>query len=136
MDFREKTINDLRQSGVSVTPNNIVDDLFIKKYLQLNESLKEKIDNFPYKLSFKEFTKLNEEDMKKFAGNYFVETAEGEKATGEVRLFFDTPTDSFVAEGTTFSTEDGLKFFATEDDEITSEDMSNNSSGMYYYQSI
>lgn len=136
MDFKEKIINDLKEAGIDVHPNSIVDDLFIRKYLELNKPLDEKIEEYPKKLHFTNFENQDEEDMKGFAGNFFVETADGKKAKGPVRLFFDTPTDSFISEGTIFSTDDGKEYITVSDNEITEGDMVNNSSGMYYYQEV
>lgn len=136
MDFREKLISDLEQAGIEVLSNNIVDDLFVKKYKELNQPLYEEILKFPEKLSFTDFESSDREDMEKFAGNFFVDVSDGERASGEVRLYFMEPDDSFVARGTRFATEDGQVFQATEDFEITKEDMESQVDGIYYYQSI
>jgi len=136
MDFREKLINDLEKAGIEVLSHNIVDDLFIKKYEELNQPLYDKILEFPDKLSFTDFESTDREDMEKFAGNFFVDVSDGERGEGEVRLYFMEPNDSFVARGTRFVTDGGQMFQATGDFEITRGEMESQVDGIYYYQSI
>jgi len=136
MDFKEKVRRDLHEIGVDVTLNNTVDDLFTKKYLKLNEPIQVQIDGLPDKLSFLNFNKLDKEDQEMFAGNFFVDVSSGEYAKGGVRIYFDSPTDLTVEEGTGFSTDTELKFFATKDTSITSTEMANYSEGMYYYHEL
>ncbi|MFW6025669.1 MAG: baseplate J/gp47 family protein [Candidatus Woesearchaeota archaeon] len=136
MDFREKIINDLTQDGLDTTPNSIVDDLFIRKYLELNEPINQKIEEIKKRLFFEEFMNLKDEDKELFAGNFFINVTKGEKAEGTVRLFFDNPRDFFVQNETVFFTDDELLFLAKGNHSITAEEMSTNISGMYYYQEI
>jgi hypothetical protein len=136
MDFKEKVRRDLNDIGVDVTLNNTVDDLFTKKYLQLNEPIKIEIDNLPKKLSFLNFNELEKDDQEMFAGNFFVDVSSGEYAQGAVRVYFDSPTDLTVKEGTGFATDNDLRFSAIKDTQITSTEMANYSEGMYYYHEL
>ena len=136
MDFRDKLLSDLNKAGIDVSSHNVIDDIFIRKYLELNEPLYERIKEFPGKLSFKNFEKLDREDQEKFAGNFLVEVSRGEKAIGIVRLYFSDPTDIYVPEGTRFATESGLTYTATQNFEINSMEMENNIEGLYYYLEV
>lgn len=136
MDFKEKIRRDLYNAGVDVSLNNTIDDLFTKKYLQINEPIRNDLIEIPKRLSFLNFENLTEEDQDMFAGNFFVNVSSGEKATNVVRVYYDSPTDSMINEGTIFRTDDELEFLTIKDYSIQGSEMANYTEGMYYYHEI
>lgn len=135
MDFRERVRDTLKNMGIDITPHNFIDDLFIRKYIEINQPLDRKVEEVPEKLNFRNFNNLNMSDLEMFAGNFFVNVNEGDKATGSVRIYFSEPTDSFVPEGATFLAGD-LKFFTESESEKTADEMVNFSEGIYYYHEV
>ena len=121
--------------GVDITPNNFVDDLFIRKYIELNKPLKDQVDELPNKLDFQNFNALDMGDLEMFAGNFFVDVNEGDKAKGYVRIYYSEPTDSYVPEGTVFRAGD-LRFLTETDEEMNADEMVDYSEGMYYYHQV
>lgn len=143
MDFAEKIREDVSKRGIDVSPNNPVDDLFIKTYIELNQQIEEEIQNMPLRLAFKNFNNLSREDQIKFASNFFVEVSDGKKSIGKVWLEFDSPIESYIPKGTIFKTKQGLEFesVSTNDSNeeghlVLPEQMVNNTDGMYYYHEI
>jgi len=135
MDFGERIRDTLKDMGIDITPNNFIDDLFIRKYIEINQPLNRKVNEIPERLNFRNFDDLTMDDLDMFAGNFFINVDEGKKAIGDVRVYYDDPTDSYIPEGTSFLAGD-LRFLSQSESEITADEMVDFSEGSYYYHEI
>jgi len=134
MNFEAKIKNDLTKQGVDVTPTTVIHDLFLRKFLELHAPFEEEFNSLLERMDFTNFGKLTDEDLIKFAGNFFVTRKEGVKASGYVRLFYPLPTDVTVPLGTVFFDETNTRRYVTETEQsITSDEMVTNIDGIYYY---
>ena len=133
MDFKRKVKDELEKEGIDATEHNVVDELFIKKFIELNKPLDEKINNFTRRMSFKNFNSLSKEDQRLFAENFFVDLDTGSKANGKVRIILDEPADIAIPQGTKFTTQDGLEYETIQDYSFTQENVEAQSYGSFYY---
>lgn len=139
-NFEEKLKNDLTKQGVDISPGGVLHDLFLRKHIEITLPLNERIEKLLKTMNFRNFEDLSMEDLLLFAGNFFVDVQQGGPASGYVRLFFPTPTDIVVPNGTIFSDEnEEIRFLSTppEGDDpnqkIRAEEMVDNVSGFHYY---
>lgn len=133
MDFEQKIKDTLQKSNIDTTEGSVVDDLFIRKFMELHGELVENINGFHNKMSFKNFYNLSKEDQIRFAENFFVDINQGDKATGVVRLYFKSTHDVVVPESTIFRSTSGKEFVTEIKQQMKKDDMLNYNNGNYYY---
>ena len=136
MDFREKIQDDLEKEGVDTQKASVIDDLFIEKFIEFNQPVKDEVDDFFRRMNFSEFFNLDREEQLKFAENFFVEVDDGERASGPVRIIFEEPVDLEIPQGTIFISRNGSEYQTTEDFQITRQNIMNNTYGAYYFAEV
>lgn len=85
-------------------------------------------------LSLQDVNKMSEEALDEMARNFLVDRISGSKASGDIRLFYDTPVAVTIPQGTIFSTDDGLQYQTTSEFSVTrAQMMLNNESYPLYH---
>ena len=135
MDLREKIRNDLKIAGYDVLDNNVIDDLFIEMHKRLLSKTDEDLKTLKERKSIKDFEKLDEEDQRILAENFFVEINDGNKASGELRLFLRNPMDMFIPEGSRFET-DGDIYVAPNSETFNANTVMSQMTGGFYYVDV
>lgn len=120
----------------SVSEGTAVRDLFVKPFSVIFQPIVDEILRVRANLSLKDAQNLSEEDLDLLAANFFVTRRSGSKATGSVRIFFGSPVDEFIAQGTVFVAANGARFAATDSVTITSSGLRLNTFGDLFFQDI
>lgn len=108
-------------------------DMLIKPMALLIQPLRDQINIIERNLSLGNFPLMLEDEFDALTQNIFVSRRTGDRATGAVRVFFDTPTDVVIGTDVKFLTEDGRAFALQEAVVITAETMKFNQEGLLFF---
>lgn len=108
-------------------------DIAVKPLTGMLASFVTELEHIRSNLSFLNFRELDADAADALAANVFVSRDSGARASGVVRLYFDTPVAANIPAELAFATADGYMFYSTTAVAITEEEMTlNYDNGLYY----
>lgn len=126
-------LNTADTSIMSGREGSVIKDIAVKPLSGLLAPFITELEQMRDNQSFLNFLNLDPDAADALAANVFVSRRSGTRATGTVRLFFDTPVDTTIPAEFSFSTADGRMFYTISAVTITEDEMSlNYDNGLYY----
>lgn len=108
-------------------------DMLIKPMSILIQPLRDQSNIIRRNLSLGNFPLMLEDEFDALVSNVFVDRRTGAQATGQVRIFFDTPSDVIINTDVKFLTEDAVSFIVQDPVVITAEQMRFNQEGLLFF---
>lgn len=108
-------------------------DFLIRPLSRILQPLFETIDDISRRQSILNSELLSDEDVDAIMANVFLDRRNGSRASGQVRIFFDSPIDFSLLAGSTFTSAEGLRFLTPNTQTITAAQMSLNVFGDLHF---
>lgn len=121
---------------VDVSPMSGMRDLVIRAQSVLQEPLRREINSVRLKQSLKNYDSMTRAELNSLLANYFIELRDGSKSVGTVRMYFASPRSQTVTPLTSFKAGNGLTFFPTVVQSLTSTQMTFNQEGSLFYMDV
>jgi hypothetical protein len=111
-------------------------DMLIKPASLLIQPFRDQLQIVKRNVSISNFALMLDDEFDALVANVFVDRRIGDFATGTVRLFFNTPTDTLIGTDVNVFTEDGRVYRPIEPVAFTGSQMSQNIDGIFFYVDI
>lgn len=134
-DYELAIVNTMHPN-VDIEKEGEVDDLLLKPSETLIAPLSKELTTIKQRQTIRDLSVHSLESIADLAANSGIIPAEGGYAQGPVRLYFAAPTNERVTPETYAETPNGLRFYATGIQSITSSQMTLNHTGDLYYWDI
>jgi len=119
--------------NLSVEEGEALADLLIKPMEALLDPVIREVEFLRKNKSLNDPDLLAPEEADALMGNFFVSRTRGDKAVGQVRMYFNAPVAVTISIGNEFATSDGLKYIPSTSQEISAEAMLFNQDGNLFY---
>ena len=120
-------------SIMSGREGSVIKDIAVKPLSGMLSPFVTELEQMRDNQSFLNFLNLDPDAADALASNVFVTRRKGSKATGIVRVFFDTAVDASIPAEFSFNTADGRVFYSLSAITMTEDEMSlNYDNGLYY----
>lgn len=121
---------------IDVSPLSGMRDLVIRAAVIMFEPLRREINSIKLAQSLSNYQLITTEELNALLANFFTEIQTGAKAVGTARMYFPSPRSVTVTPLTQFSAGNGLNFFPTAAQTVSSAQMSFNQEGSLFYMDV
>jgi len=120
-------------STIQFSESSALTDLVINPLTAVLDPFQDELATATKEQSLKTPENISEAEMDRYAANYFITRTTGNKATGNVKIFFRSPRTLYIPPGAYFETADGKKFNITSAFSVTEGQMVTNVSEYPYF---